>query len=166
MVSLLATCTNLLMIRHGKSIHLHILANGIELHVALGTALLNILTILNCTLLWSWTATISSLTETGDREESISLFTRMEETGLRLDDKSFSAILCMVDLYGSTGKIEEVVSDYYRMPMEPNSVILGSYLSSCKQHGLKQLPSSGQNKDQPWRKLYICSQCVIPVWIL
>ncbi|XP_022847390.1 pentatricopeptide repeat-containing protein At4g21065-like [Olea europaea var. sylvestris] len=181
LVSLIAACTNLLNIRHGKSIHSYLLVNGIELHVSLGTALLNLYA--KCGLieeafcifssmseknLQSWTAMISGLTDHGNGEEAISLFTRMEETGLRPDGKSFSTILCacshnvlvekgqelfekmvndynikptmehygcIVDLYGRAGKIEEAYQIIMGMPMEPNSVILRSYLSSCKQHG-------------------------------
>ncbi|KAL2507920.1 Pentatricopeptide repeat-containing protein [Forsythia ovata] len=180
LVSLLAACTNLLNIRQGKSIHSYILISGIKLHVALGTALLNMYA--KCGLieeafrifssmseknLQSWTVIISGLRDHGNGEEAISLFTRMEETGLRPDDKSFSAILCacshnglvekgrelfekmvnvynikpttehygcMVDLYGRAGEIEEAYQIIMAMPIEPNSVILRSYLSSCKQH--------------------------------
>lgn len=42
---------------------------------------------------------------------------------------------CMVDLFGRCGLIEEAYQVIMSMPMEPNSVILRSYLSACKQHG-------------------------------
>ncbi|KAL3850401.1 hypothetical protein ACJIZ3_012283 [Penstemon smallii] len=42
---------------------------------------------------------------------------------------------CMVDLFGRAGKIEEAYQIIMMMPMEPNSVILRSYLSACKNHG-------------------------------
>lgn len=42
---------------------------------------------------------------------------------------------CMVDLFGRRGMIEEAYRIIMSMPMEPNSVILRSYLSACKQHG-------------------------------
>lgn len=41
---------------------------------------------------------------------------------------------CMVDLFGRAGKIKEAYQIIVSMPMEPNSVILRSYLSACKHH--------------------------------
>ncbi|PIN10957.1 hypothetical protein CDL12_16447 [Handroanthus impetiginosus] len=42
---------------------------------------------------------------------------------------------CMADLLGRAGEIEEAYRIIVSMPMEPNSVILRSYLSACKHHG-------------------------------
>ncbi|XP_011089106.1 pentatricopeptide repeat-containing protein At4g21065 [Sesamum indicum] len=105
-VSLLAACNNLLNIRIGKSIHSYLLVNGTELHVSLGTALLNmyaksghleealqIFNTINKKNLQSWTVMISCLADYGRGEEAISLFTRMEEAGLRPDSMSFSVVL-------------------------------------------------------------------------
>ncbi|KAL6506559.1 hypothetical protein OROGR_024740 [Orobanche gracilis] len=180
-VSLLSACTNLFSIRLGKSIHSYILINGIELHVPLATALLNMyaksghleeaLHIFNSISeknLQSWTVMISCLADYGHGEEGISLFKKMENSGLCPDGVSFSAILsacshigllhegqelfekmvnvydimpavehygCMIDLFGRAGKIVEAYQIIMSMPMKPNSVILRSYLSACKQHG-------------------------------
>lgn len=180
-ISLLSACTNLLNIRLGKSIHTHIVINGMELNVGLGTALLSMyaklgyideaLHIFNSIShknLQSWTVMMSCLTNNGRGEEAISLFARMEEAGLTPDSVSFSTVLsacshrglvnkgkelfkkmvdvykikptmehygCMVDLFGRGGEIEEAYRVIMSMPMEPNSVILRSYLSACKQHG-------------------------------
>nr|AYM00999.1 pentatricopeptide repeat protein [Salvia miltiorrhiza] len=41
---------------------------------------------------------------------------------------------CMVDLLGRSGEIEEAYRVIMSMPMEPNSVILRSYLSACNVH--------------------------------
>ncbi|KAK6163733.1 hypothetical protein DH2020_000597 [Rehmannia glutinosa] len=105
-VSLLSACTNLLNIRLGKSIHSYILINGMEFHVGLGTALLNmyaksghleeafhIFNSISEKNLQSWTVMISCLADYGHGEEALSLFTRMEEIGLCPDSVSFSAIL-------------------------------------------------------------------------
>lgn len=180
-IGVLSACTNLLNARLGKSIHSHIVINGIELNVELGTALLNMYAksghleeafrIFNSVSeknLQSWTVMISCLADYGHGEEAIYLFSRMEEVGLRPDSMSFSAILsacshrgllqkgqelfdkmvsfyniaptmehygCMVDLLGRAGKIEEAYRFIRSMPMEPNAVILRSYLSACKHHG-------------------------------
>ncbi|CAA0841611.1 Pentatricopeptide repeat-containing protein [Striga hermonthica] len=181
LVSLLSACTNLLDIRLGKSVHSHILINGINLHIPLGTALLNmyaksghleealrIFTSMNEKNLQSWTVMISCLADHGCGEEALSLFNKMETTGLCPDNVSFSAILsacshngllrqgrelfkkmvnvyrimptmehygCMVDLLGRAGKIEDAYQIISSMSMKPNSVVLRSYLSACKQHG-------------------------------
>ncbi|KAH6784947.1 hypothetical protein C2S52_009906 [Perilla frutescens var. hirtella] len=42
---------------------------------------------------------------------------------------------CMVDLFGRSGEMEEAYRIIMSMPMEPNSVVLRSYLSACKLHG-------------------------------
>ncbi|XP_041994128.1 pentatricopeptide repeat-containing protein At2g36730-like [Salvia splendens] len=42
---------------------------------------------------------------------------------------------CMVDLLGRGGETGEAYRVIKSMPMEPNSVILRSYLSACKEHG-------------------------------
>ncbi|XP_073156987.1 pentatricopeptide repeat-containing protein At1g31920-like [Henckelia pumila] len=181
LVSLVAACTKLLNIRVGKSFHSYIIRNAIELDVSLATAILNMYSkyglvkeafhIFNSVgnkYVQSWTVMISCLADYGHGKEAISLFTRMEKTGLLPDRMSFSAILsacshnglvneaselfekmvnvysilptlehygCMVDLLGRAGKIEEAYRLIMSMPMEPNSVILRSYLSSCKHQG-------------------------------
>ncbi|KZV50549.1 pentatricopeptide repeat-containing protein-like [Dorcoceras hygrometricum] len=181
LVSLLAACTKLLDVRVGKFFHSYIIRNAIELDVSLVTALLNmysksglvqeafhIFHSIGNKYLQSWTVMISCLADYGHGKEAISLFTRMEKTGLLPDSMSFSAILCacshnglvheattlfdkminvysilptmehygcMVDLLGRAGKIEEAYRMIMSMPMEPNSVILRSYLSSCKHQG-------------------------------
>lgn len=181
LVSLLAACTRLLNVKLGESIHSHILTNGVELHVELGTALLemyakcghmleafHIFDSMSYKNLQSWTVMISSLADNGNGEEAISLFSRMEEAGLQLDSKSFSAVLsacshmglvsegqdyfdkmvkvhnirptmehygCLVDMFGRAGKIEEAYQVIKGMPMEPNSIILRSFISSCRNHG-------------------------------
>lgn len=180
LVSLLAACTSLLNVKLGESIHSQILTNGIELHVGLGTALLQmyakcgrvqeafqIFNSMSTKNLQSWTIMISALADNGQGGEAISLFSRMEEAGLRPDSLSFSAILsacshlglveegheyfnrmvnlydirptmehygCMVDMLGRAGKIEQAYKVMMSMPMEPNSVILRSFISACKQH--------------------------------
>lgn len=180
-VSLVAACTKLLNIQLGKSIHSYLIVNGVEFHVGLGTALMNmyakcghleeVFHIFNSIAeknLQSWTIMISCLADYGCGEEAISLFTTMEGSGLTPDSMLFSAVLsacshggvldkgqelfekmvnvyninptmehygCMVDLYGRAGKTEEAYCIIKSMPMQPNPVILRSYLSACKHHG-------------------------------
>lgn len=42
---------------------------------------------------------------------------------------------CMVDLFGRAGLIEEAYETLRKMPMQPNSVILRSFMASCRNHG-------------------------------
>ncbi|XP_027102274.2 pentatricopeptide repeat-containing protein At2g02980, chloroplastic-like [Coffea arabica] len=42
---------------------------------------------------------------------------------------------CLVDMFGRAGKIEEAYHVIKSMPMEPNSVVLRSFISSCRYHG-------------------------------
>ncbi|KAK4785084.1 hypothetical protein SAY86_001773 [Trapa natans] len=42
---------------------------------------------------------------------------------------------CMVDLLGRAGLIEQAYEMIKKMPMEPNSIILRSYVSACTVHG-------------------------------
>lgn len=106
LVSLLSACTDLLNIKLGESIHSYIVTNGIELHVELGTAILEMYAkcghireafcIFDSMLeknLQSWTVMISGLADNGHGKEALSLFSKMEEAGLQPDIKSFSAIL-------------------------------------------------------------------------
>uniref|UniRef100_M1C9D4 Pentatricopeptide repeat-containing protein n=2 Tax=Solanum tuberosum TaxID=4113 RepID=M1C9D4_SOLTU len=118
--------------------------------------------------LQTWTIMISGLTDHGHEEEVVSLFARMEESGFRPDNLSFSAILyacshigfidagreyfekmasiynirptmehygCMMDMFGRAGELEEAYYIIRSMPIEPNSVILRSFISACKNHG-------------------------------
>ncbi|CAN4121233.1 unnamed protein product [Withania somnifera] len=54
---------------------------------------------------------------------------------------------CMVDMFGRAGELKEAYDLIRRMPMEPNSVILRSFISACKQHDilLKIEPDLGSN---------------------
>ncbi|KAK3027159.1 hypothetical protein RJ639_041260 [Escallonia herrerae] len=106
LVSILSACTRLLDIRLGESIHSFTVVNDIGLDVILGTALLEMyakcghiqkaLHIFNSMgekNLQSWTVMISGLADNGNGEAAISLFTKMEEGGLKPDGMSFSGIL-------------------------------------------------------------------------
>ncbi|XP_058079626.1 pentatricopeptide repeat-containing protein At4g21065-like [Magnolia sinica] len=42
---------------------------------------------------------------------------------------------CMVDLFGRAGLVEEAYGVIRCMPMEPNSVILRSFMCACRNHG-------------------------------
>lgn len=181
LVSLLSACTRLLNVNIGESIHCYIITDGICVDVALGTALVEmyfkcghidkafkIFNSMSEKNLQSWTVMISGLADHGRGEEAISLFTQMEQIGIKLDSMSFAVILsacghlglvregqkyfnqmlslydikptmehfgCMVDLLGRAGLINEAYEIIKNMPMEPNSVILRSFLGACRNHG-------------------------------
>ncbi|XP_055818590.1 pentatricopeptide repeat-containing protein At2g36730-like [Solanum dulcamara] len=133
LVSLLGACTRILNIRLGKCIHSHIVTSGIELHVELETALLDmyakcghiqqafrIFNSMGDKNLQTWTIMISGLADHGHGEEAVSLFARMEESGFRPDSLSFSAILCACSHIGlvDAGReyFEKMVSIYNIRP--------------------------------------------------
>ncbi|KAE8036994.1 hypothetical protein FH972_009622 [Carpinus fangiana] len=106
LVSLLSACTRLLDIRAGESIHSYIIINHMGLDVALGTALLEMYSkcghikkafqVFNSMVeksLQSWTIMISCLADHGRGEDALSLFTKMEQTGLKPDSVAFAGIL-------------------------------------------------------------------------
>lgn len=106
LVSLLSACTRLLDIRAGESIHSYIITNHMGLDVALGTALLEMYSkcghikkafqVFNSMVeksLQSWTIMISCLADHGRGEDALSLFTKMEQTGLKPDSMAFAGIL-------------------------------------------------------------------------
>ncbi|CAI9106803.1 OLC1v1006029C1 [Oldenlandia corymbosa var. corymbosa] len=177
LVSVLAACTSIINLKVGESIHSYIITSGIEFHVELETALLEMYSKCGCMLeafrifdsmhsrsLQSWTIMIACLADNGLGKEAMLLFSEMERTGLQPDSKSFSSILCtcshlglveegqiffdkmvtvynmrptmehygcMVDLLGRAGKIEEAYQIVKNMPIEPNSMILRSFISAC-----------------------------------
>ncbi|KAG5630108.1 hypothetical protein H5410_001825, partial [Solanum commersonii] len=168
LVSLLGACTCILNIRLGKGIHSHIVTSGIELHVELETTLLGmyakcghiqlafrIFKSMGDKNLQTWTIMISGLTDHGHEEEVVSLFAIMEESGFRLDNLSFSAILYAYSHIGfvDAGReyFEKMASIYnirptmehYGCMMEPNSLILRSFISACKHHG--HIPCAEEN---------------------
>ncbi|XP_043691434.1 pentatricopeptide repeat-containing protein At2g36730-like isoform X1 [Telopea speciosissima] len=49
---------------------------------------------------------------------------------------------CMVDLYGRAGMVEEAYDIIKNMPMKPNTIILRSYIGSCRNHGQVLLDES------------------------
>ncbi|TKY59807.1 Pentatricopeptide repeat-containing protein [Spatholobus suberectus] len=181
LVSLLSACTRILHPSAGESVHSYITRNGIEMDVALGTALFEMYAkcgkIEKALLVFgsmaeknlqSCTIMMSALADHGRRKDVISLFTQMEDMGLRPDGLSFAVILsacshmglvcegkryfdrmmrvygiepsvehygCMVDLLGRAGLIQEAYDVIRGMPVEPNDVILRTFLGACRNHG-------------------------------
>ncbi|PQQ11331.1 pentatricopeptide repeat-containing protein [Prunus yedoensis var. nudiflora] len=154
LVSLLSACTRLLNFRAGESIHCYIVVNCIGIDIALGTALLEmyskcghvekafqVFNSMSEKNLQSWTIMISGLADHGQGKDAISLFTRMEQTGLVPDSMSFSAILSACSHLGLVHKGRQFFNQMKlilikNMPMEPNSVILRSFLGACRNHGV------------------------------
>ncbi|KAL9458934.1 hypothetical protein AB3S75_007759 [Citrus x aurantiifolia] len=106
LVSLVSACTSLINVRAGESIHSYTVVNGLELDVALGTALVEmyskcghvekafkVFNLMREKNLQSWTIMMSGLADNGRGNDAISLFAKMIQTGLKPDSISFSAIL-------------------------------------------------------------------------
>ncbi|XP_024047089.1 pentatricopeptide repeat-containing protein At2g34400, partial [Citrus clementina] len=106
LVSLVSACTSLINVRAGEPIHSYAVVNGLELDVALGTALVEmcskcghvekafkVFNLMREKNLQSWTIMISGLADNGRGNDAISLFAKMIQTVLKSDSISFSAIL-------------------------------------------------------------------------
>ncbi|ESR59107.1 hypothetical protein CICLE_v10018076mg, partial [Citrus x clementina] len=106
LVSLVSACTSLINVRAGESIQSYAVVNGLELDVAIGTALVEmyskcghvekafkVFNLMREKNLHSWTIMISGLADNSRGNDAISLFAKMIQTGLKPDSISFYAIL-------------------------------------------------------------------------
>ncbi|ESQ52368.1 hypothetical protein EUTSA_v10017783mg [Eutrema salsugineum] len=75
---------------------------------------------------------LSSCRHAGLVKEGRKVFDSMEEHGLKPELSHYS---CLVDLLGRFGLLQEALELIENMPMEPNPVIWGSLLFSCRVHG-------------------------------
>jgi len=75
---------------------------------------------------------LSSCRHAGLVKEGRKFFNLMAEQGLKPELNHYS---CLVDLLGRFGLLQEALKLIENMPMEPNSVIWGSLLFSCRVHG-------------------------------
>ncbi|CAH8387355.1 unnamed protein product [Eruca vesicaria subsp. sativa] len=75
---------------------------------------------------------LSSCRHAGLVKEGRKFFSLMTEHGLKPQLNHYS---CLVDLLGRFGLLQEALELIENMPMEPNSVIWGSLLFSCRVHG-------------------------------
>ncbi|XP_030542551.1 pentatricopeptide repeat-containing protein At2g37320 [Rhodamnia argentea] len=75
---------------------------------------------------------LSSCRHAGLVKQGQLYFDSMVDHGLIPDLDHYA---CVVDLLGRSGKLEEARNFIKRMPVQPNAVIWGSLLSSCRLHG-------------------------------
>ena len=75
---------------------------------------------------------LSSCRHAGLVKEGRKLFNSIAEHGLKPQLNHYS---CLVDLLGRFGLLQEALDLIENMPMEPNAVIWGSLLFSCRVHG-------------------------------
>ncbi|KAI6674993.1 hypothetical protein NL676_002899 [Syzygium grande] len=75
---------------------------------------------------------LSSCRHAGLVEQGQLYFDSMVDHGLIPELDHYA---CVVDLLGRGGKLEEACNFIKRMPVQPNAVIWGSLLSSCRLHG-------------------------------
>ncbi|XP_048544458.1 pentatricopeptide repeat-containing protein At5g08510-like [Triticum urartu] len=70
---------------------------------------------------------------------------------------------CMVDLLGRVGRLAEAYRMIKTMPMKPNMVIWGAFLSACKVHGSLELGEIAAaevtrlDPDDPWARVMMSS---------
>lgn len=79
----------------------------------------------------TFTGLLSACAQAGLVEEGRGYFRMIEEYGLRPRMQHYG---CMVDLFGKAGLLGEAYEIIRAMPSEPNVVIWGSFLASCKLH--------------------------------
>lgn len=75
---------------------------------------------------------LSSCRHAGLVKEGWLYFNSMVKNGVQPELDHYS---CVVDLLGRAGLLEEAEDVIQRMPIQPNAVIWGSLLSSCRFHG-------------------------------
>ncbi|ONK62610.1 uncharacterized protein A4U43_C07F5890 [Asparagus officinalis] len=81
----------------------------------------------------TFTALLSACSHSGLLQEGKKCFSSMKlEFGL---DPQLNHYACMVDILGRAGKLNEAQELVEKMPMEPDSSILGSLLGACRIHG-------------------------------
>ncbi|KAL3523192.1 hypothetical protein ACH5RR_016026 [Cinchona calisaya] len=79
----------------------------------------------------TFTGLLSACAQAGFVEEGRGYFRMIQEYGLRPRIQHYG---CMVDLFGKAGLLGEAYEIISSMPFEPNVVIWGSFLASCKVH--------------------------------
>ncbi|KAL5060811.1 hypothetical protein RYX36_032415 [Vicia faba] len=77
------------------------------------------------------TGVLSACAHGGFVEEGRRYFKMIEEWGLEPRVQHYA---CLVYLIGKSGKLEEAYEIIRTMRVEPNVVVLGSFLSACKEH--------------------------------
>ncbi|XP_060212752.1 pentatricopeptide repeat-containing protein At5g66520-like [Lycium barbarum] len=80
---------------------------------------------------FTFTGVLSACVQAGLVDEGRGYFKMIKECGLRPTIQHYG---CMVDLFGKAGLLGEAYEVINSMSREPNIVIWGSFLSSCKLH--------------------------------
>ncbi|GAY63074.1 hypothetical protein KPL70_002360 [Citrus sinensis] len=133
LVSLVSACTGLINVRAGESIHSYAVVNGLELDVAIGTALVEmyskcghvekafkVFNLMREKNLQSWTIMISGLADNSRGNDAISLFAKMIQTVLKSDSISFSAILSSKTYERKRGHRQ----GYFHRDLKPSNLLV------------------------------------------
>ncbi|XP_024516173.1 pentatricopeptide repeat-containing protein At3g53360, mitochondrial-like [Selaginella moellendorffii] len=106
----------------------------------------------------SWNGIISAYANNGHFDETFDLFWRMKHEGLDPDEVTIVSVLCacshaglfesapnlehfmcVIDLLGRTGRLDEVQEVIDSMSIEPGSIAYMTLLGACKTHGNNRL---------------------------
>ncbi|KAK2979402.1 hypothetical protein RJ640_022784 [Escallonia rubra] len=79
----------------------------------------------------TFTGLLSACAQAGLVEEGRRFFGMIKEYGLKPGIQHYG---CVVDLLGKAGRLGEAYEIISTMPLEPNVILWGSFLSSCKVH--------------------------------
>ncbi|KAI3462266.1 hypothetical protein Pfo_018929 [Paulownia fortunei] len=107
-----------------------------------------------CRDVFAYTSLIVGLADHGESMSALKFFRRMEDEGVRPNEVTFIWLRifgsmrdvygivpgpkhygCLVDLLGRAGLLEQAGKVVRRMPMEPDSYVLGALLNACRVHG-------------------------------
>lgn len=87
---------------------------------------------------------LSSCSHNGLVEEGCKYFNDMHQVyGVKPNIRHYG---CMVDLLGRAGRLKEAMDIINDMPMEPNAVVWGALLASCRRHGDVELGEHAMKK--------------------
>ncbi|CAL1394714.1 unnamed protein product [Linum trigynum] len=89
----------------------------------------------------TFTAILTACSNAGMVEEAKSMFKSIIKNGHEghTSSPTIEHYGCMVDVLGRAGLLMEAIDLIKRMPVEPNAIIWGSLLKSCKIHGNLEL---------------------------
>lgn len=76
-------------------------------------------------------ALLTGCTHRGLIREGFEVFEKMKKCQVVPEIEHYG---CLVDLLGRSGKLDEAYDLIKKMPMEPNDIVLGSFLGACRVH--------------------------------
>lgn len=92
----------------------------------------------------TFVAILSACRHCGLVEEGEMYFSSMTEDYAITPETDHYA--CMLDLYGRSNQLEKAVAFFDKMPIEPDTIILGTFMNACKMNRNLELARMAENK--------------------